>query len=284
MFERKLKMARIKGKLFCEINPACYAISEEKEIIKRHFKNIVAKKKYSKKITAEKFPIIISKKEVNLIKKGKGIDPILQKNKRENIIIACKSINGLIIHPGEIFSFWKRIGKTTKRKGYKDGRVINKNKIEPGRGGGLCNLANTINWLVLHSPLDIIELHHHSDSLSPVKGDRIPFSSGTSVNYNYIDYQFKNNTDQSFQMLFWVENDKLYGELRSLKEFPYEYELVEEDHHFKKSNDKYYHKSKIYRLIKDKNGEEETKKELILDNKSLVMYDYDLIPEEEIVY
>lgn len=45
-------------------------------------------------------------------------------NKAINIDLACKKINGVLIHPGEVFSFWLLVGKTTKKKGYKDGRVI----------------------------------------------------------------------------------------------------------------------------------------------------------------
>ena len=57
--------------------------------------------------------------------------------------------------------------------------------------GGLCNLANTLNLLVMHSPLKVTELHTHSDALSPDHGTRVPFGTGTSVSYNYVDYRFK---------------------------------------------------------------------------------------------
>ena len=60
------------------------------------------------------------------------------------------------------FSYWKLIGTVNKRKGYKEGRVLRNGKIQAGMGGGLCNLANTINLLVLHSPLEITEFHTHS--------------------------------------------------------------------------------------------------------------------------
>lgn len=75
----------------------------------------------------------------------------------------------------------------------------------PGLGGGLCNLGNTIHLLVLHSPLTVTEFHSHSDALAPDHGKRVPFSSGTSVSYNYIDYRFKNNTDQNVQLLLGVK-------------------------------------------------------------------------------
>lgn len=269
-----------KDKLFCEINPTCYAISLQKEVLKRHIKNMTGNEKFAKTIQSKKLPNIVSSHSSNLIKRGKGIDITLQKNKAVNIKLSCEKINGIVIHPGEVFSFWKTVGKTTKRKGYKDGRVLVGNRIEPGIGGGLCNLGNTIHLLVLHSPLEVTEFHNHSDALAPDGEKRVPFSTGTCISYNNIDYRFKNNTDQDIQILVWCENEKLYAELRSEREFPWSYELVEENHHFKKENDKYYRISKIYKRVADKVTGEEISKELVLDNHSEVLFDYDLIPKE----
>ena len=153
--------------------------------------------------------------------------------------------------------------------------------MEPGLGGGLCYLGNTIHRLVLHSPLEVVEFHSHSDALAPEHGERVPFSSGTCVCYNYIDYRFRNNTDQDVQILAWVKDKTLYAELRSVKPFPYTFDLSEEGHHFRKEDDgKYYRVSKIYKNTYDKETGELLKKELVLDNHSEVMYDYDLIPKE----
>lgn len=269
-----------KDVLFCEMNPLFYKISEQKEILKRHIKNYKSNEKFCQTRSSDNLPVIIAQQSSGLIKRGKGIDPVLQENKAINIELACKKINGMIIHPGEVFSFWLTVGKTTKRKGYKDGRVIIGDKLIPGIGGGLCNLSNTIHRLVLDSPLDVIEFHNHSDALAPDGEKRIPFSSGTSVSYNYIDYRFKNNTNQDIQLLLWCENERLYGELRSTQKYPWRYEIVEEDHHFHKEKEKFYRISKIYRNVYETETNSLLRKELLLDNHSEVMFDYDLIPKE----
>lgn len=268
-------------KLFCEISPTCYAISEQKEICKRYIKDWFCKQSFAHTLEQEhRLPNIVSSESSHLIKRGKGIDPRLQQNKAINIQLACEKINGILIRPGEVFSFWRTVGKTTKRKGYQDGRVIVGDRLKPGLGGGLCNLSNTIHRLILHSPLTVTEFHSHSDALAPDAGKRIPFSSGTSVSYNYIDYRFQNNTNQCVQLLLWCENEKLYGELRSEHVFPQKFELVEEGHHFQKEGSKYYRVSKIYKVAKDRATGEQIDKQLVLDNHSEVMYDYDLIPKE----
>ena len=269
-----------KNKNFCDINPLFFAISTQKGIFQRNLKDLISDTKFAKVKEKEKLDKLISSYSSNLIKKGKGVDPVLQENKAVNIRLASSKINGIIIKPGEVFSFWRTIGKVNKRTGYKEGRVIKDNKLIPGTGGGLCNLANTINNLVLNSPLEIVEFHKHSDALAPDNGKRIPLANGTSVSYNYIDYRFKNNTDQNVQLLLWCDDEKLYGELRSEKENPFKYELVEENHHFEKEGDKYYRISQIYRNTIEKKSGDIIEKELIWDNHSMVMFDYDLIPKE----
>ena len=279
---KAIKMLRNREMLFCDIGPTCYAISLEKEICKRHMQDFMENKKFAKTIENEKLPNIVSNHSSNIIKRAPGVDLSTQENKMINIMLACDRMHGIVIKPNEEFSFWKLIGRATKKSGFKEGRVLHRNKLTTGIGGGLCNLANTIHLLVLHSPLELTELHTHSDALAPDEGERKPFSAGTSVVYNNRDYRFKNNTEQSVQLLLWVEDEKLYAELRSEREFPWSYELIEENHHFKQENDKYYRISQIYKQTKNKFSEDLLSKELILDNKSEVMFDYNLIPKEQI--
>ena len=76
------------------------------------------------------------------------------------------------------------------------------NDLTIGIGGGLCNLANSLHLVILHSPIEVTKVHYHSDALAADPGGvRVPFSAGTSVSYNYIDFRFRNNTNQNIQLL-----------------------------------------------------------------------------------
>lgn len=266
--------------MFCDISPTCYRIALQKEIIKRHIRNALQHERYADTRQETPLPCLVADCSSHLIKRGKGIDPVLQENKAVNIKLANARMNGILIRPGETFSFWHLVGKTTKRKGYRDGRILVRSHLLPGIGGGLCNLANTIHRVVLLSPLTVTEFHKHSDALAPDGGVRVPFSSGTSVFYNNGDYRFKNETDQTFQLLLWCDADNLYAALRCEHPLPYTYRIVEEGHHFQREGDKYYRVSKIYKETLD--GDTVVAKELVLDNHSEVMYDYGLIPKEQI--
>lgn len=269
-------------KLFCSISPTTYKISMEKEILLRHIKNIFGTDKIAREHSKEILPNIVKSHSSILIRKLAGVDLKLQENKVTNIMIACSKINGIIVHPGETFSFWSTVGPSKEKYGYKKGLVIAGKGLTSGYGGGLCQMANMIHWLILNSPLEVTELHHHSDALFPDDRRRVPFGTGTSVCYNSLDYRFKNTTDQDIQILVWCENGELCGELRSEREFPCRYKLVEENHHFRKEGEKYYRISQVYRIVIDRLANEELYKELILDNHSGVLYDYSLIPEDQI--
>ena len=273
-------MSERKRKLFCDINPTCYAISQQKEICMRHLRDLRNPRPLARTFAGQPLPNLVAEYHCNLIKRAPGVDLTLQENKAVNIRLASSRMDGLLIRPGEEFSFCRTVGRPTRRRGYRDGRVIQKGRLIPGTGGGLCNLGNTIHRMVLHSPLQVTEIHHHSDALAPDEGPRVPFSAGTSISYNNIDLRFCNPTDQLFQLRLWCDEEKLHGELRSQQPLPWTYELVEEDHHFQREGSTYYRVSKIYRVVTDRATGEQVAKELVWDNHSEVMYDYALIPPE----
>ena len=274
----------MKRKLFCELGPVAYQISLKKEILRRDVKDLCSKETVARARQAEALPVLVKCHSSVLLRRLEGVDMRLQENKVTNIRLACQKVNGVIIRPGETFSFWRTVGPTTAKRGYKEGLVIGTGNLSSGVGGGMCQMANLIHWLVLNSPLTVTELHHHTDALFPDERRRVPFGTGTSIFYNNVDYRFRNDTDATVQLLTWVEGDELCGELRSDTDFPYRYKIVEENHHFRKEGADYYRISQVYRLVIDKATGEQVRKELILANHSRVMYDHALIPEDQIRY
>lgn len=270
-------------KLFCDISPACYKISVWKCCRIREIKDFFSREKFAAQKSSDLLPNVVKGHTSVLVRRLAGVDLWLQENKVTNIALAAAKINGIIVRPGETFSFWRTVGKTAEKQGYKEGLVIHRGgKLGSGIGGGLCQMANMVHWLVLNSPLTVTELHHHSDALFPDERRRVPFGTGTSVLNNYIDYRFKNTTGQTVQLVTWIEDGELCGELRSKHQYPCRYKLYEEDNRFVEENGKWYRLSKVWRSVIDRATGEELRRELILDNHSLVMYDPVLIPPEQI--
>ena len=237
-------------KLFCEYGPLAYKISLYKEAKKKDLEDLKNGKKFAKTINKKDFEYIWKGDTKILLRKLHGVDMELQKNKVKNLQIASKKIDGIIIKPGEEFSFWNLVGNATKRKGYVEGLVISNSQMKKGVGGGLCQMANMIHWLVLHTPLTVTELHHHSDALFPDSKRRVPFGTGTSISYKALDYRFKNTTEYPIQIRIWLDDTFLYGEIRSTVDLKDKYKIVEEDSYYAKEDDgKFYRNSKVYRII-----------------------------------
>ena len=126
------------------------------------------------------------------------------KKKITNLKIAAKRLNGIMLQPGETFSYWRLIGSTTKRKGYVDGMILHYGQVTTGVGGGLCQLSNLIYWMTLHTPLTITERYRHSYDVFPDSKRNQPFGSGATCAYNYLDLQLKNETNEPYQLLIYL--------------------------------------------------------------------------------
>jgi len=116
-----------------------------------------------------------------LLRKLRDVDMQLQYNKITNLKIAAKCIDGILIRPGEVFSYWRLIGNPTARRGFLDGMILQNGKFHAGVGGGLCQLSNLIFWSSLHTPLTVTERHRHGYDVFPDSNRTQPFGSGATL-------------------------------------------------------------------------------------------------------
>ena len=261
-------------KLFCEISPFTYRLSMEKEILKRHLKDYIHKIRFARERTTNNLPVVIYRHNSLIRRRLGNVNMQLQENKATNLALAVKNIDGLLIRPGETFSVWKQIGRTTERKGYKEGLVIAKGAPGQGIGGGLCQLSNLIHWMVLHSDLTIAE-HHHHDALDlfPDYGRQIPFGTGTSISYNYIDYRVRNDTKNTYQLRLWVDGEYLRGELRAVDPQPHTFHIHAENEYFSREGDVIYRNGQVFRDTIDATTGNVIESQLIRTNHARVMYE-----------
>lgn len=160
----------------------------------------------------------------------KDVDMRLQENKRTNLRLAVARMNGVQIRPGETFSVWKLVGRPTRRKGYLEGLVLQNGTICSGTGGGLCQLGNLLFWLFAHSPLTITERYRHGYDVFPDVNRNVPFGAGATLSYNYIDLQVRNDSDQTFLLQLWLDDEYLNGNLFSDAVQQQVYHIEERDH------------------------------------------------------
>lgn len=268
----------MKRKLFCEISPLTYKISVEKNIFARKVSDMLKGCKFASDKANEPLPIRIYSHKSLIHRRLGNVDMSLQNNKAVNLSIAAPKVNGILIKPGETFSFWHLVGRDSRRKGYLEGLTIANGKVSSGTGGGMCQFTNLIHWMALHSELTVAEHHHHDGfDLFPDFGRQIPFGTGTSIMYNYLDYRLQNNTDKTYQLFVSTDDEYLIGELRADKPQSLAYHVKAEDEHFVREQGNVYRCGKIIRSGIEKETGNIVFSETIRENHARVMYDTDCI-------
>jgi vancomycin resistance protein VanW len=203
----------------------------------------------------------------------------LQHGKVVNLRLASARTDGLVIRPGETFSFNKVVGSCTARKGYVEGMRLSNGQAVPGVGGGICQLANLVHWMVLHSPLTVVERSEHSFDPFPDKGRVLPWGVGCSIVYNYVDLVVRNDTDLTFQLRTWMGERHLRGELRADRPTTHSYRVEARDERFEALGDgddaPVYRSNEIWRSVVDKVTGDTVGEELLKRNRALLTYPVD---------
>jgi vancomycin resistance protein VanW len=255
-----------------QIHPVFYYLRVQQKRVARHASDLLTAKKFAIERSSDNL-LHKCKSHKSLLRRKLGTsDPALQEGKVINLQIARQTIDGILIKPHETFSFWKLLGKTTSEKGYVEGLQLSLGEVRTGIGGGLCQLANLLYWLALHSPLEVVERHHHSFDPFPDERRVLPFGSGASVFYNYVDLRFYNPTDITFQIRVWLTENHLKGAIYSDREWMYSYHIVEKNHRFLQQDGKNYRENEIWRKVFNRQSGEFLKEEMIIKNFSEVKY------------
>ncbi len=182
-------------------------------------------------------PVRVKKHGSLLLRELSPDEMALQHNKVVNLRLASARTDGVVIRPGETFSFNKVVGNCTRRKGYVVGMRLSNGDATAGVGGGICQLANLLHWMFLHSPLTVVERSEHSFDPFPDKNRVLPWGVGCSIVWNYVDLVVRNDTDVTFQIHTWLDEKHLRGELRADRPVEHSYKVEARDEEFVRVGD-----------------------------------------------
>ncbi|OHA52528.1 MAG: hypothetical protein A3A97_03885 [Candidatus Terrybacteria bacterium RIFCSPLOWO2_01_FULL_40_23] len=128
------------------------------------------------------------------------------KNRVHNIKVGAARFNGILIKPGEEFSFNKTLGPVDATTGYKPELVIKQNQTVPEYGGGLCQVATTTFRAAVFSGLEITKRYPHA---YPVKYYGTPGFDATIYPPN-PDLKFMNDTPGHILIQTRIVGTKLF--------------------------------------------------------------------------
>lgn len=153
------------------------------------------------KVTTEKVNNLGIKE---LIAKGTSTFTGSIPNRIYNLTLAASRTNGVLIAPGETFSFNKTIGDVSKLTGYKEAYVIQNGKTVLGDGGGVCQVSTTLFRAAINAGLPIVERNQHAYRVAYYEQDSGPGIDAAIYTPN-IDLKFKNDTGHYLLIQSFVE-------------------------------------------------------------------------------
>ncbi len=107
-----------------------------------------------------------------------------------NIGLAVSKINGVILQPGESFSFNDVVGPRDKEHGWAQAHELYQGEFVLGYGGGICQVSSTLYNSVLLAGLQVQERYHHSRPLQYIQPGR-----DATVAWDVLDFRFRNSAD-----------------------------------------------------------------------------------------
>lgn len=162
-------------------------------------------------------------------------------NRNTNIALAAKSINSVVVMPGEVFSYNTLIGDCSLKSGYKAATIYLNGELSTGIGGGICQVSTTLYNAVLRANLEIVQRRNHSLGVTYV-----PAGHDAMVSIGSSDFQFKNNRDYPIRVVAYTGKGSVTCQIYGLKQ-EVEYEVKLQSRTIEKNEQKY--KVETYKVL-----------------------------------
>ena len=133
-------------------------------------------------------------------------------NRNTNIAIAARSINSVVVMPGETFSYNDLIGECSTRTGYRESTIYLNGELSKGVGGGICQVSTTLYNAVLRANLEIVERRNHS-----LRVTYVPAGHDAMVSIGSQDFKFKNNRNYPIKVVAFVGTGSITCQIHGLK-------------------------------------------------------------------
>ncbi len=133
-------------------------------------------------------------------------------NRKTNVKLSASVCDGVILLPGEVFSYNNTTGSRTADKGYLPAPSYVGGKSTDEVGGGICQTSSTIYYAALNSNLKIVERHNHMFAVGYV-----PDGMDATVWYGASDFRFENDTDYPIKIVTSYKNSRLTVQIYGTK-------------------------------------------------------------------
>lgn len=195
-----------------------------------------------------------------------------QQNKVHNLRLAAATMDGVLLAPGETFSFWRLARHADRDMPYKDGLVLVNGSVRPAYGGGLCMLSDLLYWCFLHTPLTITERHGHAVEQFPAaEAERFPRGADATVSEGWCDLRVRNDTDSTFRIGIDFSDTDLFIQIESDRSPACEYRVCNGAVTYIERGGKIYELAEVFREETD-TADKTMERRLLYTNECEIAY------------
>jgi vancomycin resistance protein YoaR len=128
------------------------------------------------------------------------------KSRIHNVTVGAGKFNGVLIGPGDKFSFVSILGEVGPKEGYLPELVIKQGKTTPEYGGGLCQVSTTAFRAAVKAGLEITERKNHAYAVKYYS----PQGTDATIYPPHPDLAFVNNTPGYILIQTRISGNNLY--------------------------------------------------------------------------
>jgi len=183
-------------------------------------------RRYARQRSAEPLRWCVYTASCPMYNTATGFDMVYQENKVFNLKLAAARLDGLLIRPGETFSFWLSVHGADRDTPYREGLVERYGQLLTEQGGGLCMLSNLLFWAFLHTPLTVTERHGHTKKDFPEPPSEAVSGVDATVSEGWLDLKVKNETEETYQLHIRFDRENIYADVFSDTAAVYVMEIV----------------------------------------------------------
>jgi vancomycin resistance protein VanW len=139
------------------------------------------------------------------IKQRSGASNV-NENRLWNMELATRRIDGLLLQPRQIFSFWNRVPQPTLVHGFREDQTLVRGRLMTDAGDGLCQISTTLFLALLWADCQILERHNHT---SDIHGESrfFPLGQDATVAYGYKNLIVRNASSVPLQLRLEVRRE-----------------------------------------------------------------------------
>jgi vancomycin resistance protein VanW len=141
--------------------------------------------------------------------------PGSSEDRNYNLALASRKLCGTLVPAGGIFSFNAALGQASRENGFHEGHVFIGDRIVPGYGGGVCQVASTVYNAARRAGLPIVERHQHGLTVP-----YLPPGEDSTIAYGYLDLRIKNDTGEPVRLVMSAEGPRVTAEFFGSRQPP----------------------------------------------------------------